>query len=101
MRMNLLGILPFTAPYLAWVLLTLSALLGSPLETDLVSFEYIYIFFFVIVDFGVLATSHFDVDPPKYCTTSVRSTIVCMHVAHSEVHPQSECHHYEYGKAVW
>lgn len=36
MRMNLLGVLPFTAPYLAWVLLTLSALLGSPLEADLV-----------------------------------------------------------------
>lgn len=41
MRMNLLGMLPFTAPYLAWVLLTLSALLGSPLETDLVSSEYL------------------------------------------------------------
>lgn len=52
MRMNLLGMLPFTAPYLAWVLLTLSALLGSPLETDLVSFDF---FLYVIVEFGVLA----------------------------------------------
>lgn len=36
MRMNLLGMFPFTAPYLAWVFLILSAVLGSPLETDLV-----------------------------------------------------------------
>lgn len=36
MRMNLLGMFPFTAPYLPWVLLLLSAVLGSPLETDLV-----------------------------------------------------------------
>lgn len=35
-RMNLLGMFPFTAPYLAWVFLILSAVLGSPLETDLV-----------------------------------------------------------------
>lgn len=37
MRMNLLGMFPFTAPYLAWVFLILSAVLGSPLKTDLVS----------------------------------------------------------------
>ena len=48
MRMNLLGVLPFTAPYLAWVLLTLSALLGSPLE-DLVSFQK---FVYIVVDLG-------------------------------------------------
>ncbi|CAM9458785.1 unnamed protein product, partial [Hapterophycus canaliculatus] len=35
-RMNLLAIFPFTAPYLAWVLLILSAVFGSPLEVDLV-----------------------------------------------------------------
>lgn len=35
-RMNLLGMFPFTAPYLPWVLLLLSAVLGSPLESDLV-----------------------------------------------------------------
>lgn len=38
--MNLLGMFPFTAPYLAWVFLILSAVLGSPLETDLVSFFF-------------------------------------------------------------
>lgn len=35
-RMNFLGMFPFTAPYLPWVLLTFSALLGSPLGSDMV-----------------------------------------------------------------
>lgn len=43
--MNLLGMFPFTAPYLAWVFLILSAVLGSPLETDLVSPRSFFFFF--------------------------------------------------------
>lgn len=39
-RMNFLGMLPFTAPYLPWVLLTFSALLGSPLSSDMVSLPF-------------------------------------------------------------
>ena len=94
MRMNLLGMLPFTAPYLAWVLLTLSALLGSPLETDLVSFDF---FFVCDCGFRRLGDQLILDDPPKYCITYVRN-IYSMYIAHSDAHLQSECHHY--GRAV-
>lgn len=36
-RMNMLGIFPFTAPYLAWVLMGFSFMIRSPLVSDLVS----------------------------------------------------------------
>ena len=35
-RMSFLGLFPFTAPYLPWVLLAFSVLLGNPATTDLV-----------------------------------------------------------------
>ena len=50
-RMSLLGIFPFTAPYLPWVLLLFSLLLGNSIETDLLGiivghfyyfFDYVY-----------------------------------------------------------
>lgn len=36
MRMNMLGMFPFTAPYLAWVLMGFSFMIQSPLVSDLV-----------------------------------------------------------------
>ena len=36
MRMNMLGMFPFTAPYLAWVLLGFNVVMHSPLNADLV-----------------------------------------------------------------
>lgn len=36
MRMNFLGMLPFTAPYLPWVLLVFSILIGSPPQSEMV-----------------------------------------------------------------
>ena len=50
-RMSFLGLFPFTAPYLPWVLLAFSVLLGNPATTDLVGIavghayyylEYVY-----------------------------------------------------------
>jgi hypothetical protein len=35
-RMSFLGLFPFTAPYLPWVLLGFSVLLGNPVTIDLV-----------------------------------------------------------------
>ncbi|CAM9308785.1 unnamed protein product [Ectocarpus sp. 8 AP-2014] len=46
-RMNLLGMFPFTAPYLPWVLLLLSAILGSPLESDLLGIAVGHLFYFL------------------------------------------------------
>ena len=49
--MSFLGLFPFTAPYLPWVLLAFSVLLGNPATTDLVGIavghayyylEYVY-----------------------------------------------------------
>ena len=36
MRMSFLGLFPFTAPYLAWVLLAFSMVMGNPPTTDVV-----------------------------------------------------------------
>ena len=50
-RMSFLGLFPFNAPYLPWVLLAFSVLLGNPATTDLVGIavghayyylEYVY-----------------------------------------------------------
>lgn len=50
MQMNLLGLFPFHAPYLAWVLLIFSMVMGNPIETDLLGIVvgHIYYFFDVV-----------------------------------------------------
>lgn len=50
MQMNLLGLFPFQAPYLAWVLLVFSMVMGNPVETDLLGIVvgHIYYFFDVV-----------------------------------------------------
>ena len=45
-RMSLLGIFPFSAPYLPWVLLVFSLLLGNPVETDLMGILVGHLYFF-------------------------------------------------------
>lgn len=49
-RMNFLGLFPFNAPYLPWVLLLFSVVIGNPIETDLLGIivGHIYYFFDVI-----------------------------------------------------
>jgi len=46
-RMSLLGMFPFNAPYLPWVLLGFSLLLGNPIETDLMGILVGHIYFFL------------------------------------------------------
>ena len=46
-RMSLLGLFPFNAPYLPWVLLLFSVLLGNPIETDLMGILIGHIYFFL------------------------------------------------------
>ena len=46
-RMSLLGLFPFNAPYLPWVLLGFSLLLGNPIETDLMGILVGHIYFFL------------------------------------------------------
>lgn len=46
-RMSLLGIFPFNAPYLPWVLLLFSLFLGSPIETDLMGIIVGHIYYFL------------------------------------------------------
>ena len=45
-RMSLLGIFPFSAPYLPWVLLVFSLLLGNPIETDIMGILVGHLYFF-------------------------------------------------------
>lgn len=45
-RMSLLGLFPFNAPYLPWVLLLFSLLLGNPIETDLMGILVGHIYYF-------------------------------------------------------
>jgi len=45
-RMNLLGIFPFNAPYLPWVLLLFSLLLGNSIETDLLGIVVGHLYYF-------------------------------------------------------
>jgi len=46
-RMSLLGMFPFNAPYLPWVLLGFSLLLGNPIETDLMGILVGHMYFFL------------------------------------------------------
>jgi Derlin-2/3 len=46
-RMSLLGIFPFNAPYLPWVLLLFSLFLGSPVETDLMGIIVGHAYYFL------------------------------------------------------
>lgn len=46
-RMSFLGLFPFAAPYLPWVLLSFSVLLGNPAQTDLVGIAVGHIYCFL------------------------------------------------------
>eukprot|EP00605_Chrysophyceae_sp_TOSAG23-4_P001334 GSChrysophyteH1.ASY1.ANO1.1451.1 assembled CDS len=46
-RMSLLGLFPFSAPYLPWVLLLFSLLIGNPVETDLMGILVGHMYFFL------------------------------------------------------
>ena len=46
-RMSFLGLFPFTAPYLPWVLLTFSMLLRNPVMIDLIGICVGHIYYFL------------------------------------------------------
>lgn len=54
-RMSFLGLFPFTAPYLPWVLLIFSVLLGNPVTIDLVGIAVGHIYYFCDFIFPVVA----------------------------------------------
>lgn len=54
-RMSLLGIFPFNAPYLPWVLLLFSLFLGNPVETDLLGIFVGHIYYFLDVVYPQVA----------------------------------------------
>ena len=45
-RMSLMGLFPFNAPYLPWVLLLFSLFLGNPIETDLLGILVGHLYYF-------------------------------------------------------
>ena len=45
-RMSFLGLFPFNAPYLPWVMLAFSVLLGNPATTDMIGIAVGHIYFF-------------------------------------------------------
>lgn len=45
-RMSFLGLFPFTAPYLPWVMLSFSILLGNSATTDLIGIVVGHIYYF-------------------------------------------------------
>ena len=46
-RMSFLGLFPFTAPYLPWVLLIFSVLLGNPVTVDLIGIAVGHAYYFL------------------------------------------------------
>ena len=55
-QMNFLGLFPFTAPYLPWVLLLFSIVIGNPIETDLLGIVVGHIYYFLDVVYPLVAT---------------------------------------------
>ena len=53
--MLFLGLFPFHAPYLPWVYLLFSAIIGNPLETDLLGIVVGHIYFFLDVIYPEVA----------------------------------------------
>ncbi len=47
MRLGFLGFIPFTAPYLPWVMLLFSFIIGNPLETDLLGIIIGHMYYFL------------------------------------------------------
>ena len=47
-RMSLMGLFPFNAPYLPWVLLLFSLFIGNPIETDLLGILVGHIYYFLV-----------------------------------------------------
>jgi Derlin-2/3 len=54
-RMSLLGLFPFNAPYLPWVLLLFSLFLGNPIETDLLGIVVGHAFYFLDIVYPQVA----------------------------------------------
>lgn len=54
-RMGFLGVLPFSAPYLPWVLLLFSFVIGNPIETDLLGIVVGHIYYFLEFVYPVVA----------------------------------------------
>lgn len=54
-RMSFLGLFPFTAPYLPWVLLTFSILLGNPATIDLIGIIVGHLYYFLQYVYPVVA----------------------------------------------
>ena len=46
-RMSLLGLYTFTAPYLPWVLLVFSLFIGNPIETDFLGIVVGHVYYFL------------------------------------------------------
>lgn len=55
MRMNLFGMFTFSAPYLPWVLLLFSIVIGNPVETDLLGVICGHIFYYMDTVFPEIA----------------------------------------------
>lgn len=54
-RMSLLGLFPFNAPYLPWVLLLFSLFLGNPIETDLLGIIVGHMYYFLDIVYPQVA----------------------------------------------
>ena len=55
-RMSLMGLFPFNAPYLPWVLLLFSLFLGNPIETDLLGIVVGHLYYFFDSVYPSIAT---------------------------------------------
>eukprot|EP00587_Corethron_hystrix_P016191 CAMPEP_0113299072 /NCGR_PEP_ID=MMETSP0010_2-20120614/1253_1 /TAXON_ID=216773 ORGANISM="Corethron hystrix, Strain 308" /NCGR_SAMPLE_ID=MMETSP0010_2 /ASSEMBLY_ACC=CAM_ASM_000155 /LENGTH=89 /DNA_ID=CAMNT_0000152233 /DNA_START=294 /DNA_END=560 /DNA_ORIENTATION=- /assembly_acc=CAM_ASM_000155 len=54
-RMSFLGLFPFTAPYLPWVMLGFSVLLGNPAMIDIIGICVGHLYFFLRFVYPVIA----------------------------------------------
>jgi len=53
--MSFLGVFTFTAPYLPWVMLTFSVLLGNPVTVDLIGIFVGHMYYFLEYIYPVIA----------------------------------------------
>lgn len=54
-RLSFLGVFTFAAPYLPWVMLTFSVLLGNPITVDVIGISVGHIYYFLEYVYPVIA----------------------------------------------
>lgn len=83
-RMSFLGLFPFTAPYLPWVLLTVSVLLGNPATIDLIGIAVGHIYYFLEFVYPIIADIR-----GWHLRRIIKTPMILHHICGTIRHPQA------------